>query len=118
MHTCTIMYAFLDPAWDGGQQMLTTICPPWCHSQSLPPPPTPTGTKSSQTKEAISFRAALRQLQMVTQAKSQLEQELLLKWEELAQKQENQQARMVKKQEDQWARMANKQEDQWARMVE
>ena len=61
---------------------------------------------------------ALRQLQMVTQAKSQLEWELLLKWEELAQKQEDQWAWKAKKQEDQWARMAKKQEDRWARMAE
>ena len=60
---------------------------------------------SSQTEEALGFSTALRQLQMVTQTKSQLEQKLLLKWEDLAQKQEDQQARMAKKQEDQWARI-------------
>ena len=62
--------------------------------------------EDSQTKEALGCSVALRQLQMVTQAKSQPEWELLLKQEELAPKQEDQQARMAKKQENQWARMA------------
>ena len=43
---------------------------------------------------------------MVTQAKSQLEWELLLEWEELAQTQVDQWVRMAKKYEDQWTRMA------------
>ena len=59
-----------------------------------------------QTEEALGFSVALRQLHIITQAKSELEWELLLEWEELGQKQENQQARMAKKQEDQRARMA------------
>ena len=40
--------------------------------------------ETSQTEEELGFSAALKQLQMVTQAKSQLELELLLKQEELA----------------------------------
>ena len=84
---------------------------------------------SSQTDEVLSFSLPLRQLQVDTQAKAQLEQELVLEQEGLAknhedqhakmtEEQEDQQTRMAQEQEDQWFQMAQKQEDQWASMAE
>ena len=63
---------------------------------SVPSTPShPNRDASLQTEEALSFSAALRQLQAATQAKAQLEWELLLKWEGLARNHEGQQARMA-----------------------
>ena len=71
----------------------------------------------SQTKEVISFSAALRGLQGATQAKPWLEQELLLKWEGLSRNHKDQQTIITKEQEDYQAMMTKEQEDQWARMT-
>ena len=67
---------------------------------------------SFQNKEAFCFSLALRQLQAVTQAMTQLEQELVLKLEGLARNHEDQWAKMTEEQEGQQTRMAQKQEDQ------
>ena len=65
----------------------------------------------------ISFSTALRQLQGATQAKTQLEWELLLKWEGLSRTHKDQQTRVTKEQEDQQARRTKEQEDYQARMT-
>ena len=61
---------------------------------------------SLQTEEALCFSLALRQLQEVTQAKTQFEHMLALKLEGLAKNYEDKQFRMVQRQEDQKTRMA------------
>ena len=50
--------------------------------------------KSTQTAETLNFRAAQRQLQVVTQAEAQFKWELHCKQEKLAEEQEDQQARI------------------------
>ena len=50
---------------------------------------------SMQTKEALGFSLALRQLQEATQAKAQLEQRVVLEMEVLAKNYEDQWFRMV-----------------------
>ena len=82
----------------------TTICPPWCHSQS--PLATSshfhTGMRAHRLRTALGFTTAVRQWQMVTQTKSELEWELLLKQAKSCTRNlKDHQARMVMKQEDQ-----------------
>ena len=68
--------------------MRSIVCCPLCHSQSPSSPPIPIDT-SMQTKEALGFSLALRQLQEVIQAKAQLEWRLALKLEGLAKNNED-----------------------------
>ena len=77
------------------------------------------GDMSVQTKEALGFSLALRQLQAVNQVKAQLEEwGLVLELEGLTKNHEDQWPIRTQEQEDQQTRMVQKQEVQWARMAE
>ena len=88
-------------------------------------PPAPPCTKkdeSSQTDGALDFSTALRQLQAVTEAKSQLKQELLHKQQKQHMREDKLIAREIGKipaNATEWReKLAEKQEDLWARMWE